>query len=229
MSQSYTISGIVVNAQTQVALQRATLFLASNSDSTNTRNSITDSAGNFSFSGLQPDSYKLVISSVGFGTLSRTITVDTSDVMLDTLTLRTSDNIVGGVTVTATVPLATQKGDTVQFNASQFKVQPDASAEDLARKMPGITVENGQVKANGENVQKVTIDGRELFGDDATAALRNLPAEIIDKIQVFDRLSDQAQLSGVEDANTAKRNKYRYKSKHAKRQFWKSVRRLWNR
>src|SRR5579875_932685 len=70
--------------------------------------------------------------------------------------------------------------------------------------MPGITIQNGQVTANGETVQKVTLDGRELFGDDATAALRNLPAEIVDKIQVFDRLSDQAQFTGFEDANTAK-------------------------
>jgi uncharacterized membrane protein YgcG len=108
------------------------------------------------------------------------------------------------VVITARVPPARQKGDTLEINASQFKVNPDATAEDLARKVPGITIENGQVKAQGENVQRVTIDGRELFGDDATAALRNLPAEIIDKIQVFDRLSDQAQLSGVDDGNTTK-------------------------
>ena len=104
---------------------------------------------------------------------------------------RTSKELTG-VTVSVSIPPATQKGDTVQFNASQFKTNPDATVEDLARKIPGITIENGQVKAGGENVQKVTIDGRELFGDDATAALRNLPAEIVDKIQVFDRLSDQA-------------------------------------
>ncbi len=67
--------------------------------------------------------------------------------------------------------------------------------------MPGITVENGTVTAQGEQVRRVTIDGREFFGDDATAAMRNLPAEIIDKIQVFDRLSDQARFTGVDDGN----------------------------
>ena len=71
--------------------------------------------------------------------------------------------------------------------------------------MPGITVDkNGTVTAQGETVQKVTVDGRDFFGDDATATLRNLPSEIIDKIQVFDKLSDQAQLTGFDDGNTTK-------------------------
>jgi len=108
------------------------------------------------------------------------------------------------VVIRTAVSPVSQKGDTLQISASQFKVNPDASGEDLIRKVPGVTIENGQVKAQGENVQKVTIDGRELFGDDATAALRNLPAEIIDKIQIFDRLSDQAQFTGFDDGNTNK-------------------------
>src|SRR5437868_8809028 len=75
----------------------------------------------------------------------------------------------------------------------------------MIKKVPGVTVDKqGNVTAQGEQIRKVTIDGRELFGDDATAALRNLPAEIIDKIQIFDRLSDQAQFSGFDDGNTSK-------------------------
>jgi len=84
-------------------------------------------------------------------------------------------------------------------------VNPDATAEDMVKKLPGVTVDKqGTVTAQGEQVRKVTIDGRDFFGDDATAALRNLPAEIIDKIQVFDRLSDQAQFTGFDDGNTLK-------------------------
>jgi uncharacterized membrane protein YgcG len=146
----------------------------------------------------------LVISSVGFGTVVRNIRLDSADLVLDTILLRASSDVLGGVTVTATVPMAVQKGDTVQYNASQFKVNPDATAEDLVKKMPGVTSQNGTVTAQGETVQKVTIDGRELFGDDATAALRNLPAEIVDKIQVFDRLSDQAQFTGFDDGSSQK-------------------------
>src|SRR5690606_13118875 len=74
----------------------------------------------------------------------------------------------------------------------------------MTKKMPGITIENGQIKAGGEDVRTVSIDGREYSADDATVALRNLHAEIVDKIQVFDRLSDQAQLTGFDDGNSVK-------------------------
>ena len=95
----------------------------------------------------------------------------------------------GGVTVTSKTPPAQQKGDTIQFNASQFKVNPDATVEDLVKKMPGVTVaRDGTVTTQGEQVRKVTIDGRDFFGDDASAALKNLPSDVVDKIQVFDRL-----------------------------------------
>ena len=98
-----------------------------------------------------------------------------------------------------------QKGDTLEYGAAAFKVNPDATGEDLIKKMPGVTVDKaGTVTAQGEQVKKVTVDGREFFGDDATAALRNLPAEVIDKIQVFDRLSDQAQFTGIDDGNSSK-------------------------
>ena len=111
----------------------------------------------------------------------------------------------GEVTVVTKTPPTQQNGDTIQYNASQFKVNPDATAEDMVKKLPGVTVDRqGTVTAQGEQVKKITIDGRDFFGDDATAALRNLPAEIIDKIQVFDRLSDQAQFTGFDDGNTLK-------------------------
>ena len=109
------------------------------------------------------------------------------------------------VIVDGTPPPVKQNGDTLDYAASQYKVNPDATSEDLIKKMPGITVnKSGTVTAQGETVKKVTVDGRDFFGDDATATLRNLPAEIIDKIQVFDKLSDQAQLTGFDDGNTTK-------------------------
>jgi hypothetical protein len=210
----FSISGTVKDQNAQVPLQGASVRLRSVTTPTISQNAISDSVGRFRFQNLASDSFLLSISFVGFKDVSKGIRVDSSTINLDSaaagnITLDiamvpNSSSDLATVVISTRVAPATQKGDTLQINASQFKVNPDATAEDLAKKVPGITIENGQVKAQGETVQKVTIDGRELFGDDATAALRNLPAEVIDKIQIFDRLSDQAQLSGVDDGNTTK-------------------------
>lgn len=101
----------------------------------------------------------------------------------------------------ATQARAEQQGDTTIFNAGAYKVNPDATAEDLISKMPGITNDNGTIKAQGEAVKRVLVDGTAFFGDDASIALKNLPAEVIDKVQVFDKLSDQAQFTGFDDGN----------------------------
>ena len=109
------------------------------------------------------------------------------------------------VVISGEAPPVKQKNDTLEYSANQYKVNPDATSEDLIKKMPGVTVDQkGAVTAQGETVTKVTVDGRDFFGDDATATLRNLPSEVVDKIQVFDKLSDQAQLTGFDDGNTTK-------------------------
>lgn len=97
-----------------------------------------------------------------------------------------------------------QKEETSEYNAGAYKTNRDASAEDLITKMPGITSENGTLKAQGEAVKKVTVDGKEFFGDDALLALKNLPSEIVDRVQVFDRMSDQARFTGFDDGNSQK-------------------------
>lgn len=210
----FRIGGTVTDGQTKAALSGATVKLFSLTDSSFARNTLSDSAGRFLFSNLAADSFLLSISFVGYKETAQSLRLD-STVALDSVTALRSLNVTASlvpgsstdlatVVISTSIAPATQKADTLQINANQYKVNPDASTEDLVKKMPGITIENGVVKAQGENVQKVTIDGRDLFGDDATAALRNLPAEVVDKIQVFDRLSDQAQFSGVDDGNTTK-------------------------
>ena len=97
-----------------------------------------------------------------------------------------------------------QKGDTSEMNAANYKVNPDATAEDLVRKMPGVTSSNGQVQAQGEQVKKVLVDGKPFFGDDPNTALKNLPAEVISKIQIYDGRSDQSAFTGFDDGNTTK-------------------------
>ncbi|MEY4042181.1 MAG: hypothetical protein RL233_1712 [Bacteroidota bacterium] len=98
----------------------------------------------------------------------------------------------------------TVKGDTTEINANNFKVNPDATAEDLVGKMPGVTSSNGQISAQGETVKKVLVDGKPFFGEDPNAALKNLPAEVVGKIQIYDAKSDQSLFSGIDDGNTTK-------------------------
>ncbi|MCY7420556.1 MAG: carboxypeptidase-like regulatory domain-containing protein, partial [Chitinophagaceae bacterium] len=203
-SQGFTVRGSIRNIDSKRPVSQATVSLQSVKSSTNILNVISDTSGNFELATVPNDTFNLKITALNYATLTRQIVVSNADVNLGQLDLQRVSGVLKGVTVTTNVSRVSQKADTLQLNANQFKVNPDATIEDLAKKMPGITIENGVVKAQGENVQRVTIDGRELFGEDATAALRNLPAEIVDKIQIFDRLSDQAQFTGVDDGNTTK-------------------------
>lgn len=97
-----------------------------------------------------------------------------------------------------------QKGDSTSFNASAFKTNPDATAEDLVKKMPGVTSDNNGLKVNGETVQKVLVDGKPFFGDDPNATVKNVPADMIDKVEFFDKMSDQSAFSGFNDGNQQK-------------------------
>ena len=108
------------------------------------------------------------------------------------------------VLITSAPPSAVMKGDTTEINALAFTVLPNANAEALVTKMPGITVENGEIKAQGEEVKKVLLDGKDFFGEDPSVSLKNLPANIIDKVQIFDKLSEQAQFTGYDDGNSVK-------------------------
>ncbi|MBC7947463.1 MAG: outer membrane beta-barrel protein [Chitinophagaceae bacterium] len=206
-SHSQSIKGKLLDLVDNRPLAGATLTLTSLKDSTTQFKRLADSSGVFRFDGLPVDSFFLEVSYVSYENFKQIVA--TSDSMpvteLGTLFVPKETKQLGGVTVVTKTPPTQQKGDTTQYNASQYKVNPDATTEDLIKKMPGITVDkDGTVTAQGEQVRKVTIDGREFFGDDATAALRNLPSEIVDKIQVFDRLSDQAQFTGFDDGNSQK-------------------------
>lgn len=200
-SQNPTLSGSLKDAESKQPLAGATVKIVSGKDSSTV---LTDKSGVFEFKNLNPGIYQLTTSFLGYETVRKEIVWENVSVKLGDMLVNKEAKILSGVTVVSTPPVVKQKADTVEISASQLKVNQDASSEDLIKKAPGITVENGQVKVGGEQVRKVTVDGRDFFGDDAAATLRNLPAEIVDKIQVFDRLSDQAQFTGVDDGNAAK-------------------------
>jgi len=206
-AHSQSVKGKLVDLVDSKPLQGATLTLASIKDSANAYNAISDSTGTFLFRALPKDSFFLKVSYSGYAQYRQIVATNEPAPVLDlgTLFIPKSATELSGVTVVSKAPPASQKGDTLQLNAAAFKVNPDATTEDLIKKMPGITVDrDGTVTAQGEQVRKVTIDGREFFGDDATAALRNLPSDVVDKIQIFDRLSDQAAFTGFDDGNSQK-------------------------
>ncbi|HSC38804.1 MAG TPA: outer membrane beta-barrel protein, partial [Chitinophagaceae bacterium] len=201
-AQTGALKGIVQDKADKSALFGATISLVSKKDTTHKYNAVTDRRGAFEIKNIGTDTFILSISSIGYDLVERELPVADSAIDLGTIAILKKAKELADVVVVAKTPPVKQKGDTLEYSANQFKVNPDATGEDLVKKMPGITVDNaGTVTAQGENVKKVTIDGREFFGDDATAALRNLPSEVIDKIQVFDRLSDQAQFTGFDDGN----------------------------
>lgn len=201
------VKGVLLDPVEGNTVSGATVSLKNSTDSTNEYKTLSDTAGNFSFNNISTGSYILMASSIGFEFLQKSVAVTDSlpNVELGDVYLPKKTQTLEGVVVVASPPAVTQKGDTTQFSASQFKTNPDATVEDLIKKMPGITVDkSGTVTAQGEQVKKVTVDGKDFFGDDATMAIRNLPSDVVDKIQVYDRLSDQAQVTGFDDGNSVK-------------------------
>ncbi len=204
ISQVYQITGQVKDDTDKQNIAGATVELMRQSDSTLVQSTVTNDSGTFVFQGIAPDSLILAVTPSGYQQYVSFFILRNDRDMGEMLVSKQGTDL-SVVTIVARPAPVTQRGDTAQYSASQFKVNPDANAEDLIKKMPGITVDRqGNVTAQGEQVRKVTVDGREFFGDDATAALKNLPAEVIDKIQVFDRLSDQAQFTGFDDGNSTR-------------------------
>jgi hypothetical protein len=193
------ISGSVIDSLDNSPLVGVSLMLRHQQDSAYLRGTVTDVNGQFSFQNIKPGEYLLRVTYVGYATFENKLTLSKVDVSLGALKLSQSATTLQTLVVTGQSIPVEQKGDTVQYNASGYKVNRDASAEDLIAKMPGITTDETGVKAQGEQVRQVLVDGKRFFGDDAAAALKNLPAEIIDKIEVFDRMSDQSQLTGFDD------------------------------
>ncbi|MDQ2719520.1 MAG: outer membrane beta-barrel protein [Bacteroidota bacterium] len=199
-----SVSGILQDAGDKTPLSNATVKLSKSDSSFNPLVTVTDAQGSFVFNNVPGGNYSLVVTSVGYGNFKKNISVTGKNINLGNISVSKNAETLTTVVIND-APAVKQKDDTLEFAASQYKVNPDATSEDIIKKMPGITVDkSGTVTAQGQTVQKVTVDGRDFFGDDATATLRNLPAEVIDKIQVFDKLSDQAQLTGFDDGNTTK-------------------------
>ena len=198
------VSGTIKDKSTSESLPGIAVALLNPRDSSISSGAVSDIDGKFSIETKRNGPFIVKISSIGYTTKFERIIAQGNDVDMGEIKISTSINQLKTAEIDGVQIRSQQKGDTTEFNAKAFKVNPDATAEDLAKKLPGVTIDANGVKAGGETVQKVLIDGQEYFGDDASAALKNLPAEVVDKIQVFDKLSDQAQFTGFDDGNSRK-------------------------
>ncbi|MBF9255601.1 TonB-dependent receptor [Pontibacter sp. 172403-2] len=218
-AQGVAITGTVQSATGNAGLPGASVLLTN--AAAVTTGLVTDMEGNFRFDNVVPGKYTVEVKYLGFKPLSRIVQVQNETVNLGQLKLEEETTTIKEVQVVGRAPLGQQKGDTAQYNAKAFKTTPDASAEDLVTKMPGVTIQDGKIQAQGEDVKQVLVDGKRFFGDDADAALRNLPAEVIESVQVFDKKSDQAEFSGVDDGNREKTINIVTKEESRKGQFGK--------
>ncbi len=203
-AQTYAVRGRIISKSDTVPLIGAIVKLTNIADTTKVSGVSADVNGNFEFNNVVPARYKLTTYYISYKNNQKFITVADKDVYTGTIAMETNASILKTVTVEGEQQRAEQKGDTTQFNANAYKTNPDATAEDLVKKMPGVTSDGTTVKVNGEEVKKVFVDGKPFFGDDPTAALKNLPADVIDKVQVFDKNSDQAQFTGFKDGDEQK-------------------------
>ena len=164
----------------------------------------SDKTGTFTLPSLSAGTYDLRITYLGMKPYTASVEISKKNSDLGTIAMEIDVKEISEVVVEGITMRTTQKGDTLVYNAGAFKVAQDATTEQLLSKMPGIKVDGGAVEAQGEEVKKLLIDGKEFFGDDVTTAIRNLPAEVIDKIEVLDKQSDQAEFSGVDDGESYK-------------------------
>ncbi|MCP4314427.1 MAG: outer membrane beta-barrel protein [Bacteroidetes bacterium] len=187
-------------------LASGTVVLLNPADSTMEFFGITNGLGEFEIRNIKAGSYLLQASFIGFRAFYSPLAIpraegpDVGDIVMQPLPL----HLVGAEVVGEAVPLQII-GDTVVYNASAFRTRPDAMTEDLLRKLPGVEVDRaGNIKALGEDVETLYVDGKEFFGSDPTVATRNIPADAIDRVKVYDKKSDDAEFTGIDDGTRQK-------------------------
>ncbi|MDW8420053.1 MAG: TonB-dependent receptor [Chitinophagales bacterium] len=203
-SQGVIVSGEVIDLAYSAPVPGAKVTLIGLPDTSRKVVTSTDDSGKFTFNQITGGKYILEITSMGLETRKKVILVEDKPLTLGKIYMREAEKTLKDVEVTATQKRLDVKNDTIEYNANAFKANPDATAEDLVKKMPGITVQGNTVKSHGEEIRRVTVDGRTFFGDDASATLKNLPADAVDRVQIFDGLSDQSAFHTFDDGSSQK-------------------------
>ena len=194
------ITGTVQAAATLDPLMEATVRLLAAKDSAFVKGVTTSLEGTFKLEGVKRGKYILSVSYIGYSEHHQNVTVENSNVRLGVINMKEASHLLGEVSVVATKTPIKVMEDTVEYNADSYHTQPNAVVEDLLKRLPGVEVDiDGKITAHGKSISKILVNGKEFFSDDPQVASKNLPANMIDKLQVVDRKSDMARLTGVDD------------------------------
>lgn len=201
-AQKTHIIGRVLDSQSAEPLVRATVQLLKADTTSLVTGAVTTNVGGFDVKNVTPGNYVAKVSYVGYHNFFRSVSVDakTGEMNLGTVMLVPSSVMLQAATVTGVMKQMEVKEDTLIFNADAFKVPEGSVLEDLIRKLPGAEVgTDGTVKINGKTVNKILVEGKEFFGNDKSMSMKNLPSEIVDKVKSYDKQSERARLTGVDD------------------------------
>ena len=202
--QRFAAMGTVTDSA-GTALAQATVVALMRGDSSLVQFTTSRGDGSFTVPRLEAGAYVLQVSFVGYQTVLHDFDVRNTDVDLGRLQLPVQVEELEAFVVTADRLPFVVRGDTIEYNALAFLVRPHDMVEDLLRRLPGIDVDrSGTITAQGETVENVMVEGKEFFGDDPTIATKNLPADAVDKVQVYDKPSDRTELTGVPDGQEEK-------------------------
>ncbi len=201
-----TVDGTIQDSKGE-GLIAATVVFLNPSDSVLVSYGTTDELGKFSIRNVPPQQFKMQISYIGFGTIEKIVEIpaDSPTYSFGIITMSEGTNLLDEVVVKGEfIPISIKK-DTIEYNADAYRLRPNASVEDLLKKLPGIEVdEQGGITAQGEQITNITVDGKKFFGNDPKMATKNIPADAVKKVQVFERKSDRAEFTGVSDGETEK-------------------------
>ncbi|WP_129718230.1 outer membrane beta-barrel family protein [Pedobacter sp. SYP-B3415] len=202
-----SVNGRVMSSKDKRPIDFASIALKNLKDSSVVSANTTSADGKFAFSNLQPGNYRLFVAFLGLKTINKDFIIQADKPQVNLGDIFMDDNSIDlqTVEIKSDAPPVVVKKDTLEFNASSFKTIENAVVEDLLKKLPGLEVDKtGTVKAQGETVTRVKVDGKEFFGNDPLLATKNLPADMVDKIQVIDEQSEQAKFTGIDDGNRVK-------------------------
>ena len=207
-SQSgYSVKGVIADSVEHVKLGTTSIAVLRAKDSILVKFTYAGNDGSFSITGLNKGKFILLVAYPDYADYAEQFSLDSANTShnFGTISMALKTRLLKEVIIKGTASQMKIKGDTTEFNARALVIQPNAKVEDLLKQLPGITVDkDGKITAEGQTVTKVLVDGEEFFGDDPTLVTRNIRADMVDKIQLYDKKSDQAAFTGVDDGKTEK-------------------------